>query len=298
MKIGVISDIHSNIVALREVIATLEKSGCEEYFLLGDFISDTPYTRETMNCLYDFIENNTCYSLKGNREEYMLAQKRAVSENHMEDLWRENSASGNLLFTYRQLTEEDFCFFESLPTSFVYQKDGYPGITCGHGSPDNCRELLQLDGDNTRKWLEKIDTDYLICAHTHYPGSVSENGKYYFNPGCVGIAIDSIGYAQCMIIESVMHNGKMIWQPIFLNVPYDYRKVVCDIKNSGLLAMGRWYVNSNIKTFVEGIDVSAEMVELAVKLSMEDGEKSKWPNIEEKYFQVAAKEYGIKDYCR
>lgn len=55
MKIGVISDIHSNIVAFKACTKYLEEQGCDEYLLLGDYISDTPYTRETLDYLYELL---------------------------------------------------------------------------------------------------------------------------------------------------------------------------------------------------------------------------------------------------
>ena len=68
MKIGIISDIHSNIYAFKACTEYMEKQNCDEYFFLGDYISDTPYTRETMDYLYEFMENHTCHLLRGNRE--------------------------------------------------------------------------------------------------------------------------------------------------------------------------------------------------------------------------------------
>ena len=56
MKIGIISDIHSNIYAFKACTEYMEKQNCDEYFFLGDYISDTPYTRETMDYLYEFME--------------------------------------------------------------------------------------------------------------------------------------------------------------------------------------------------------------------------------------------------
>ena len=102
MKIGIISDIHSNIYAFKACTEYMEKHKCDEYFFLGDYISDTPYTRETMDYLYEFMENHTCYLLRGNREEYMLAQKEAREKNSTEQIWISNAASGNLLYTYGQ----------------------------------------------------------------------------------------------------------------------------------------------------------------------------------------------------
>ena len=78
-----------------------------------------------------------------------------------------------LLYTYGQLVDKDFDFFRNLPITFIYEKAGYPSITCCHGSPASSRELLQLNEDPVKQWLEKIDTDYMICAHTHYPGEMT-----------------------------------------------------------------------------------------------------------------------------
>lgn len=151
MKIGIISDIHSNIYAFKACTEYLEKQGCKEYIFLGDYISDTPYARETLDYLYEFVKMHTCHLLRGNREEYMLTQQEARKKKCTEQMWISNSASGNLLYTYGQLVDKDFDFFQSLPITFVYEKEGYPSITCCHGSPANSRELLQLNEDPVKQ---------------------------------------------------------------------------------------------------------------------------------------------------
>lgn len=296
MRIGVISDIHSNIYALRVCMEHLQQAGCEEYFFLGDYVSDTPYTRETMDYLYKVFERYPCHILRGNREEYMLEQRRAIRQGDEKAQWRENSASGNLLYTYRRLTEDDLDFFEKLPITFRYEKEGYPGITCCHGSPTNSRELLQLQGNNTKEWLARIDTDYLLCAHTHFPGEFEHQGKYYFNTGCVGIAIGDYGYAQCMMLEAVRQGGRTIWDPTFLKLPFDVSQVVKDIREGGLLEMAPWFMNSNLQILLTGIDHSADLVQLAKALAKEAGETGEWPDIKEVYFEAAARRLGIPDY--
>ena len=296
MKIGIVSDIHSNIVAFRACVDYLEKASCDEYFLLGDYVSDTPYTRETLDFLYAFIQTHTCYLLRGNREEYMLEQREDRLAGRDEKKWIYNSASGNLLYTYEQLTEQDFTFLGKLPISFVYEKEGYPSITCAHGSPENTRELLQLDGEPVQNWLKKIPTDYLICAHTHFPGERSYGEKHYLNSGCVGISIYDAGYAQCMILHSEHKEGKICWRPEMLKIPYDNKQVIKDIVDRGLLDAGHWFVNSNIKILLTGIDQAAILVDRAGQLSAEAGETGVWPHIKETYFAMAAKELQIPDY--
>lgn len=296
MKIGVISDIHSNVIALKVCIEFLENEGCKEYLLLGDYISDTPYTRETLDFIYNFISSHTCFLLRGNREDYMINQRKTRENGVKDDTWIYNSASGNLLYTYELLTDEDFLFFENLPISFIYEKEGYPPIMCCHGSPDNNRELLFFGSDRTRYWLEHIDTEYMLCAHTHLPGEMTYKGKYYFNTGSVGIAIKDAGYAQCIMLESVNSNGKVFWKPKFLKIPYDNKKVVEDIITGGLLYSAPWFINSNIQTLLTGTDNSPRLCELALKLAIEADKSSKWPLIDEKYFEAAAQKLQIPDY--
>lgn len=292
MKVGVISDIHSNIVALNECIKRLENEGCDEYLLLGDYIADTPYTRETVDCLYEFTASHKCTLLRGNREEYVIAQRRIIRNGEERGRWIKNSASGNLLFTYEKLNDSDIDFFESLPISFVYDPEGYPAITCCHGSPENNRELLQHDGENTKQWMKKISTDYLLCAHTHIPGMTVYGGKHYFNTGCVGIAIGTPGLAQCMTLES----DGIEWIPQFLLVPYDNRKVAKDCFSLGLMDYAPWFINSNLQILLSGCDNSANMVELAKEIKLSEQGECEWPYIEECYFEKAAQKLGIPDY--
>lgn len=293
MKIGVLSDIHSNYYAFRACVDYMVQEGIHDFLLLGDYVSDTPYPERTMELIYELREKYTVHMLRGNREEYLLEQRAVQKGLKCGIKWPANSASGNLLFTYERLTERDWELFESLPITFRYEYKDFPAITCCHGSPGNARELMQLNGENTKQWLEKTDTDYLLAAHTHHPGEAVHGNKHYFNAGCVGIAIGDAGYAQCM----VLHGEKGKWVPEFLKIPYDNKAVVKDIFTSGLHKMAPWFINSNIQILLTGEDHSAEMVVLASWLQAEDiGEEARWPLIEEKYFRQAAEVLGIPDY--
>ena len=292
MRVGVIADIHSNIYAFKACMSRLESEGCEEYLFLGDYISDTPYARETMDYLYEVMNTHKCFVLRGNREEYIIAQRKLIESGGKKGVWIKNSASGNLLYTYERLTDKDIDFFESLPISMVYAPEGYPAITCCHGSWDNSRELLQHDGDNTKEWLEKIETDYMICAHTHIVGTTVHEGKLYMNPGAAGIAIGTPGLAPCMIIEGTKEG----WTPQFLLAPYDNRRVALDCFRLGLMDYAPWFINSNIQTLLSGWDNVANMVDIAKANMLAEDENAEWPYMDEKYFKMAAEQLGIPDY--
>ncbi len=299
MKIGIISDIHGNIVAFKACQEYLEKQGCTEFVYLGDYVSDTPYPVETMEYLYQIRKEKKCHFIRGNREEYMLAQREAVLQKEDGKLWKKNSASGNLLFTFERLREKDFEFFDKLPISFVYEQEGYPSVLFCHGSPNNARELLQHGGENTRRWLEETKQPYIIAGHTHLPGISCENGKYYINTGSCGIAIADCGYAQCLMLESEEVKERITWKPHLLKVPYNQHRVVEDIFKSGLYEYAPWFISANIHIFLTGIDKCAELVDMAQKKAQEEkraGECAIWPEIDEKYFAQAAAELQIPDY--
>ncbi len=64
MKIGIISDIHSNYEALRNVIFDLETMHIKKVFCLGDIIGYGPLPEETINLL----QEKNILSTMGNHE--------------------------------------------------------------------------------------------------------------------------------------------------------------------------------------------------------------------------------------
>ncbi|MBR6380886.1 MAG: metallophosphoesterase [Lachnospiraceae bacterium] len=298
-QIGVIADIHSNFIAFRTAVEYMEKRGITEFFLLGDFVSDTTDTRETLKYLYRLIGRHEVYVLRGNREEYMIGQRQVLRGLSDAPEWICGSASGNLLYTYRLLKEGDLDFFEDLPITFRYEGKGFPDIICCHGSPENSRELLQFEGENTKAWLHRIDADYLLAAHTHYQGELEFEGKHYFNTGSCGIAIGAPGLAQCLILHGTDAEEPEgpAWSAEFLNLPYDVDAVIDAMYEKGLMETGQWFICNNIHILRTGEDYTPELIETAMKLQEEDtGEKADWPHIGEGYFERAAGILGIGDY--
>ena len=299
MKIGVISDIHSNFRAFLACAEYMEAQGCDEYIFLGDYISDNPEPGRTLELLYEFWATHSCFIIRGNREDYILDQWKIRKGEKEGPLWIKNSASGNLLYTYDNLSEKDLLFFDSLPITAVFHKEGYPSITCAHGSPGNSRELLEFEEEPVRNWLNRIDTEYLLCAHTHRPGMKIIGKKTYINSGCSGLAISDAGLAQCVILTSETIDGNVSWIPEFLKLPYDNEAVIEDMFSSGLYDYGHWFINANIHILKTGIDKAPELISLSTKLAKEDlGEEIIWPYIDEKYFEQAAGLLGIPEYGR
>lgn len=144
MKIGIISDVHSNYRAFRACLDYFAKEQVDYYLLLGDYISDTPCPDKVMEILYSLQKEQRVYAVRGNREDYFL-EDRAADKG-----WRKGSPSGNLLYTKERLTERDYRFFESLPVSGSICLEGYPSITFCHIFPSVLR-TASTDRHSLRK---------------------------------------------------------------------------------------------------------------------------------------------------
>lgn len=143
MKLAVIGDIHSNHMALKRCIEHAFSQNAEEFIFLGDYISDCPYPHKTMQIIYEMKDKYHCSFIRGNREDYMLHHRENPNER-----WTYSSASGNLLYTYENLTKEDLDFYESLDIKGIYRKEGYPPFRYCHGSLTSSKELLLPDNEN------------------------------------------------------------------------------------------------------------------------------------------------------
>ena len=74
MKIAVLSDIHGNMEAFREVVKYLEKEQIKKVLILGDIIDYGPHSNEVITCLMDLPWEIIC-NIRGNHEEAVIEQK-------------------------------------------------------------------------------------------------------------------------------------------------------------------------------------------------------------------------------
>lgn len=290
MKVGIISDIHSNYRAFKVCLDFFEKENVDYYLLLGDYVSDTPCPEKVMKMIYELRQNHRVYMVRGNREDYF------IDDRHCDKGWIDSSAAGNLLYTRERLTEGDLDFFESLPVSDKFCIDGYPSLTFCHGSPASTREHIYMNTDVSNRWLSEIDTDYLISGHTHQRCKCSMGGKTYINTGSCGIPIHNAGRAECVMLTGITKDNKSDWCVEMLSIPYDVRDLVDEIFSSGLYDRGHWFINSNIQTLMTGIDRASDMVCEAHRLAGMHNDYVSAGIPSEKCFELAAKTLGVPEY--
>ena len=285
MKIAVLSDIHGNSRAFETCIQAAQAQGIDHFILLGDYIGDLPYPQKTMDLLYDLLENNRCWAIKGNKEDYYLNYAQNPAKN-----WQYgNSATGTLLYNFEGLRQKDLDFFQSLPPAMALEFENLPGITICHGSPTNVNEHLWPNDSKTAQILRQDSNDLLIGGHIHLQFEQTQGEKLFLNPGSIGLPLKSQTKAQFLILEG--QEGS--WKHEFISLDYDLEAALNDLQESGLYQYAPYWTRLTAQVLRRGIALHSSTLNRAMELCQEAEGSCSWPDIPETYWQKAFAEIEL-----
>lgn len=185
MSTAVISDIHGNAEALRQVLADIERRGITRILCLGDIVG---YGPEPLVCV-DLVRAKCAWSLMGNHDFGVLyeptnfnADAQASAFWTREQFDRE-SDEGLRAARYDFLHRLRVRIVETLP-------NGGPTLLAVHGSPRRpINEYIfpddtQQDPGKMQSIFERIER-IAIVGHTHVPGVFTSEPDFY-PPGELG----------------------------------------------------------------------------------------------------------------
>ena len=286
LVIAVLSDIHSNYVALQKCLDYAINAGADLFFFLGDYVSDFAYPQKTMDLLYALKEKYRCFFIKGNREDYMINYEKEQKG------WKEySSTTGALCYTCQNLRQRDLQFFKSLSLKEELEFDGLPSLTVCHGSPRKVNEKLTPKAENTFSIMDNDPNDYILCGHTHIQGKIEHNGKTVLNAGSVGVPMHSNGKAQFMILRGLQGT----WSHEFVSLEYDIEAAIANLYSSGLYKKAPYWCKVLEKCVKTGEIEHGAVLERAMKLCREKFGECRWPDIPEECWAQAVKEMKLED---
>lgn len=282
MNIAVLSDIHGNHIALRKCIEYAVSQDSQAFCFLGDYVGELAYPEKTMELIYDLKSRYPCFYVRGNKEEYWL-NYRDKGENG----WRDgDSTTGSLLYTYNRLTARDLNFFDELQIAQKLVMEKLPELLICHGSPNKINEKLLPGEESTRRSMDLADTSVILCGHTHIQGRIEHNGKSVWNPGSVGVPLQSGGKAQFMILHGVDRE----WRPEFISLSYDKEKVIQELHDDGLDRHAPYWCKITENLLSKGNITHGKVLARAMTLCREENGECVWPDIQESYWQRAWQE--------
>jgi len=279
MRIAAFGDIHSNHIALEACLAEVGRTGVDGIVFLGDYVSDCACPQKTLSLLRQTAKEHRCWFIRGNREEYMMDHADGRNE------WFDNSQSGSLLYTYENLTGSDIEWFRSLPIAMKVEIEGAPPFEICHGAQWQTRVMLQPDTPEADEMIARMETDLMLCAHTHRTFIAGKSGKTIVNGGSLGLPCGGDNAAAFAMIE--LRNGR--WTPELMRVKYDVEAVVREFHDSGFMQRGRVWARAMAETLRTARDYSMECLDLVGQYAKETG----LPFAAEALWQRAAGELGI-----
>ena len=204
-KYGILSDIHGNLFALKEVVKDLSKQNIESLILLGDLIDYGMQSNEVVEYIKDNLSSKIICNIWGNHEKAILKE----DFNHFSSKRGVDSAK----FTLSQLSENSKNYLNNELDSSAkaeFEIDNKKVLAI-HGSlndyywkaifPDN------LNGNY-------IDYDIVLSAHSHYPHVFqkfyeadnpemrNKKSVLFINPGSVGQPRNHNPNAQYAVLDT------------------------------------------------------------------------------------------------
>lgn len=213
MRLGIISDIHSNLPALECVLKELETQDVDKILHAGDVVGYNPYPNEVI----EVIRNAEIISILGNHD-------RAV--NSVDTAGFNPYAAQAVYWTVDVLKKESASYLKKLKPREVLKFDEKT-IVAVHGSPWNDDEYV-YEQELTARFLEEANADILIYGHTHVPCVKRFSTGIVINPGSVGQPRDANPKASYAVLDLEKGHAEI------KRVGYNVKAVVEDIEKAGL----------------------------------------------------------------
>ena len=152
-RLAVISDIHSNLEALKAVLQDIQSQGVTKIVCLGDIVG---YAADPESCL-ESIRTLECPVIMGNHDE--------ASCLHEPSIFFNDTAREGVLFSAKQLSQDQKNWLLSLPNCLTLD-----GITFLHASLDFPEDWNYiLSGEDAEAHFANQSTNLAFCGHTHTP---------------------------------------------------------------------------------------------------------------------------------
>lgn len=225
MKVGIITDIHSNIQALNAVLNEFDKIKVDKIICCGDIIGIGINPEETVQTLLK--RKDKLISVRGNHEQYLLSgfpkevhnDKRKMSMEEIE----------NHKWNHSKLSEQSRYFLSKFPL--------FQNIEISKKRVYIIHYPQQADGTykkhirnpsilENKEMFKENDADIFLFGHTHTFSANNVDNKWYINVGSLGCPLNS-NIAKAGLLE--INEGEVKFNSI--NIEYNVKEVIENINS-------------------------------------------------------------------
>jgi predicted phosphodiesterase len=199
MKIGIVSDIHEDVVMLEKALKVFEEEKCDSLACLGDItgFADIYYThgktRDAHECI-KIIKNHFDFVVKGNHDLFITKQLPYFSAGiHYPDKWfflsaqEKSKTTNDRVWLYESdhhnnLRDEDLEFLIAAPEYKIIHAENHKIMFSHYLYPDLTGSLKKFHVDIFDflphfRFMEENDVLFGFCGHFHANGAHIANMK-------------------------------------------------------------------------------------------------------------------------
>jgi protein phosphatase len=182
VRLGVIADIHADVVALDTALSLLVKRDVDKIVCLGDVVEKGHHADACVQRLQTWL----IPCVLGNHDELATSNQAFADDDPR----------------WRSLSDETLGYLRGLPKTKYYVYEGICILLC-HGSPTNVWEYLHpgMAPDKRFKQIaSKANADVILRGQTHIPMHETFAGVHFLKPGSV-CGTHSSGSRTCGILH-------------------------------------------------------------------------------------------------
>lgn len=234
MRYLIISDIHGNLEALNALLQATKRKKFQKILILGDLVGYGANPNEVIEAVKE--DKRILKIVRGNHDRVALEEGTENTFNL--------PAMAAILWTRRNLKEENFNFLKSLPSGPIKVENF---LIC-HGSPID-EDLYILSSYEAFESFVQTTEKLTFFGHSHIPCiftfeknnvsgfllkgdylhiKLNKNLRYLINPGSIGQPRDGNPKASFMVFDSKNYSITLY------RIPYDLKNTMKSIMEAGL----------------------------------------------------------------
>lgn len=240
MKLGILTDIHNNLIALQTVVEYFAQQNCDKILCCGDIIGIGPYPEETVQYMRKL---SNLIAVKGNHDKYLTdgMPEEYPNEEQMDygEMWHHR-------WEHARLSEESVAFLRALPERVELVVGGYKLAIMHYCMDDEGKYVPYVPNpsdSDLERMMAHVDSDIVLVGHDHSRTVREVNGKWYINVGSLGCPGKDLNLARAGIL-TIEKDAVEIES---VDLVYDAERVVAEINRLN------YPEAENIKKFFYGI---------------------------------------------
>ncbi|MBN2565912.1 MAG: metallophosphoesterase family protein, partial [Candidatus Eisenbacteria bacterium] len=153
MRYAILSDIHGNLEALKEVLKAVDEAGVDRVICLGDVVGYGANPNEVIDLVRDRAET----TIRGNHDQAAI--------DPAEEAYFNSWAVEAIRWTREQLTEDSLSFLKALP--YVAHLEDVLLVHASPGQPEKWRYILSPQAAAGE--FGAFEESFCFIGHSHVP---------------------------------------------------------------------------------------------------------------------------------